>query len=145
MKHVGSFTVKLPITFPCLITGIILNQHPEVLHPQETPNKKDEPLTFNKKLFVETHVLDILVTKYQGETTGGNSSLVFKATRKDALLELMEVSKILQEIIAASIIRKRNVDELIKMLTKEKDIKDEEKANSEEEEQYASDEEICSS
>lgn len=48
MKHVDYFAVNIPITFPCLLTRIILNQHPEVLHPQEIPNKKVRPLTLDK-------------------------------------------------------------------------------------------------
>lgn len=39
----------------------------------------------------------------------------------------MEVSNNLQETITASTIRKRNVNELMKMMTKEKDVEDEEK------------------
>lgn len=73
MKHFGSFFVNMPIGFLDLITRMILNQHPEVLHPQETPIKKDGPLTFTKKLFVGTHVPDI-VEKHQGQTAGGSSS-----------------------------------------------------------------------
>ena len=33
MKNVDSFTVKKLITFQCLLTRIILNNHPKVLHP----------------------------------------------------------------------------------------------------------------
>ena len=112
-----------------------MNQHPEVLHPQETPNKKVGPLTLDKKLFVGTHVPNIMVTNHQGQTTGGNSYLVSKAARKDVLLDPMEVPKALQETIIVSTTRKRNMDGLIKMLTKEKEVEDEEKDNSEEEEE----------
>lgn len=79
-------------------------------------------------------------TKHQGQSVGGNSSTISKATIKYVFLELMEVSRALQEIITTSTTRKRNVNGLIKMLTQEKDVKDEEKANSEEEEHFASDE-----
>ncbi|CAI8605947.1 unnamed protein product [Vicia faba] len=70
----------------------------------------------------------------------GNSSPVTKSTRKDVLLELMEVSKAMQETLNASTIRKRNVDRLIKMWTKEKYIEEEEEFDSEEEEKLASEE-----
>lgn len=43
MKHVDTFPVKLPIAFPCLIPGIILKQHPKILHPQDSPHKKVGP------------------------------------------------------------------------------------------------------
>lgn len=147
MKHDGFFVVKPPITFPCLITGIILNQHFEVLLPQETPNKKFGPLTLDKKLFAGTYIPYIVVTKHQGHTAGGNYFHVSKATIKDVLFDVMEVSNSRQDTFTASTIRKRNVDRLIKMLIKEKDVEDEEKANNQEkeEEQFASDEKDGSS
>lgn len=86
-----------------------------------------------------THVPDIEV-KNQGQTSSGNSSLVSKSIRKDVLLELMEVSKALQETIYTSTIRKRNVDGLIKMLPKEKEA-DAEEYDSEEEEEICNEEE----
>lgn len=60
------------------------------------------------------------MVKHHVQTTGGNSYPVSKATRNDVLLELMEVLKALQETITASTIKKRHVDELIKMLSNEK-------------------------
>lgn len=60
--------------------------------------------------------------------------------KKDVLIELMEVLKALQETITIITIRKRSVDSLIKMMTKEKES-EEVKADSEEEEAYASDSE----
>lgn len=72
--------------------------------------------------------------------SGGNSSPVSNASKKDALCEIVEVSKALQQIITTSTIRKRNADRLIKLLTKEKEAKEEE-ANNEEEEQSSSDSE----
>ncbi|XP_050909854.1 uncharacterized protein LOC127123693 [Lathyrus oleraceus] len=73
MKHVDSCAVILLKAFPCLLTRIILNQYPEVLHPQETPNKKVESLTLDKKMFVGTHLPYIMV-KHKGHNDGGNSS-----------------------------------------------------------------------
>jgi hypothetical protein len=35
MKHVETFAIKLPIAFPTLITGMILNQHPYIMHKGE--------------------------------------------------------------------------------------------------------------
>lgn len=93
-------------------------------------NKKPLPLTLNKKLIVGTHVLDIMV-KHHGQTVGGISSPTSKATRKDVLSELMEVSKALQETITPSTIKKRSVDGLIKILTKENDVEDEDKVDTE--------------
>lgn len=145
MNHDDSFVMKLPITFPFLITRIILNQHHEVVHPEEGQYKNVGPFTLDYKMFVGTHVLGIIMTKHQGQVANGNSSPIFKATRKDVLLKLMEVSKDLQETNMASTIRKRNVDELIKMLTKEKEAEEEEEADSEEEDRSASEEDEESS
>lgn len=69
-----------------------------------------------------THIPKVMV-KHQGKSY----SPISKSMRKDVLLELMEVSNNLQETITASTIRKRNVNELMKMMTKEKDVEDEEK------------------
>ena len=87
-----------------------------------------------------TLVSDIVVTKHQGQTIGGNFSLVSKATRKDVLLEVIKVSKALQETITASTIKKRIVDGLIKMLSKEEKV-EEDKSVCEEEEETTSDNE----
>lgn len=88
------------------------------MHTVEAPNKKAGALTLDYMLFIGTRVPDIIVTKYQGEVIGGKYSPVSKATRKDVLLELIKVSKALQETIITSTTRKRNVDGLIKMLNK---------------------------
>lgn len=66
MKHAGLFEVKLSVDFPCLITRIIFKLHLEFFHPQETPSKKVGPLTLERKLFVGTHVQDIMV-KHHGQ------------------------------------------------------------------------------
>lgn len=119
MKHADSFAVKLPIAFPYILTRIVLNQHPEVFHPQDTL-KKVWPLTLDKKLFVGIHVPNIMV-KYQGQSASENSSPISKATIKYVLLGLIEVSKYLQETIISSTIRKRNFDGLIIMFSKKKE------------------------
>lgn len=78
-----------------------------------------------------------MVTKHKCQAAGGNSSLVSKGTLRDVLLELMEVSKALQETITVSTIRKRNMDDLIKMMTKKKEV-GEEDADTEEEKEITS-------
>ncbi|KAI5422651.1 hypothetical protein KIW84_045907 [Lathyrus oleraceus] len=79
----------------------------------------------------------IMVTKHKCQAAGGNSSLVSKGTLRDVLLELMEVTKALQETITVSTIRKRNMDDLIKMMTMKKEA-GEEDADSEEEKETTS-------
>ncbi|KAI5427904.1 hypothetical protein KIW84_033073 [Lathyrus oleraceus] len=140
LEHDAYFNVKLPITLHFLLNGIILNQHPEVVNPKEAQSKKAVPLTYDYKLFIQTHVPYIVVTKYQDRYVVGNSSTLSKSTKKDVFLELMQVSKAIQETITTSTIRKKNMDNLIKMLTMEKEIEKEEEVGSEEEEEIASEE-----
>lgn len=60
MKHVDSFPMKLPIAFPCLLTGIILSQYPEVMCFRRSSIQKCRALTLNYRLFVGTRVPDII-------------------------------------------------------------------------------------
>ncbi|KAI5421847.1 hypothetical protein KIW84_045330 [Lathyrus oleraceus] len=105
-----------------VMKSIILSQHPEVVHPEEAQSKKAVSLTFDYKLFVGIHVLYILVTKYQDQSVVGNSYQLSKSTKKDVFLELMEVSKALQETFDVSTIRKKNMDNFIKMMTMEMEV-----------------------
>jgi hypothetical protein len=111
MKHADSFAVKLPIVFPCLITGIILNQHPDILQPEEVQSKKPFSLSFDYKLFAGSHVPDIVISKAQD--TDETSSSITKASKDIVLKELMEVSAALGETIRTSTIRKKKVGALI--------------------------------
>ncbi|XP_057416161.1 uncharacterized protein LOC130710807 [Lotus japonicus] len=47
MKHAETFAVRLPIGFPCLICGIILSQHPQILRDDEVPSQKASLLTID--------------------------------------------------------------------------------------------------
>ncbi|XP_050890320.1 uncharacterized protein LOC127095714 [Lathyrus oleraceus] len=67
LKHAGSFSVKGPIAFPSLICGIVLNQFPNILTENDSVKKRDSPISFNHKLFLGTHVPDIVMTI--GETS----------------------------------------------------------------------------
>ncbi|XP_050889391.1 uncharacterized protein LOC127094627 [Lathyrus oleraceus] len=62
LKHAGSFSVKGPIAFPSLICGIVLNQFPNILTENDSVKKRDNPMSFNHKLFLGTHVPDIVMT-----------------------------------------------------------------------------------
>ncbi|XP_050885988.1 uncharacterized protein LOC127091400 [Lathyrus oleraceus] len=66
LKHAGSFSVKGPIAFPSLICGIVLNQFPNILTENDSVKKRDNPMSFNHRLFLGTHVPDIVMTT--GET-----------------------------------------------------------------------------
>src|ERR1044072_2484171 len=51
MKHGDTFAVKLPIPFPCLLTELILTQHPDLLRANEKEAPKNKPLNFDYRLF----------------------------------------------------------------------------------------------
>ncbi|KAK2397005.1 hypothetical protein P8452_18147 [Trifolium repens] len=117
MKHAETYAVKLPIAFPCLITGMILRQYPNILYPDEAPTKKPQVLSFDYKLFVGTHVPDIVFPKMK-ETAEASGSMP-RTNKEDVLAELMQISKTLEQTIKTSTARKTHVDNLIKSIMEE--------------------------
>ncbi|XP_050889406.1 uncharacterized protein LOC127094641 [Lathyrus oleraceus] len=67
LKHAGSFSVKGPIAFLSLICGIVLNQFPNILTENDSVKKRDNPMSFNHKFFLGTHVSNVVMTT--GETS----------------------------------------------------------------------------
>lgn len=116
IKHVGLFIVKIPIAFICLISGIILKQHPDIVNRGDIKSKRNVPLSFYKKLFIGTHVLDMVMPKHKGQIIGGNSSPIAKHTMTNVLLVLKETSTDLQDTITSCSLRKQEVDELINLI-----------------------------
>ncbi|XP_057443950.1 uncharacterized protein LOC130736120 [Lotus japonicus] len=116
MKHAETFVVKLPIGFPCLLCGIILSQHPQILFADEVPSKKASLLTIDYRLLAGAHVSDVagLAEMTQGEGTSSQK------TPGAPIDELIAVSKMLQDTITSCTLRKKNVDTLIMQLTKGK-------------------------
>ncbi|KAK2442881.1 hypothetical protein QL285_014030 [Trifolium repens] len=51
VEHGKSWAMKLIISVPTIICGIILDQHPNILLPEDLPCKRDSPLTLSYKLF----------------------------------------------------------------------------------------------
>ncbi|KAK2389857.1 hypothetical protein QL285_063419 [Trifolium repens] len=117
MKHADTYAVKLPIAFPCLITGMILRQYPNILYPDEAPTKKPQVLSFDYKLFAGTHVPDIVFPKMK-EAAEASGSMP-RANKEDVLAELMQISKTLEQTIKTSTARKNHVDNLIKSIMEE--------------------------
>ncbi|XP_050920360.1 uncharacterized protein LOC127137995 [Lathyrus oleraceus] len=100
LKHAGSFSVKGPIAFPSLICGIILNQFPNILTENDSVKKRDNPMSFNHKLFLGTHVPDIVMTS-------GQTSRVSNQPGKAAVIALLKET--CRELEA----RKLNLEKLI--------------------------------
>ncbi|KAK2368216.1 hypothetical protein QL285_081425 [Trifolium repens] len=61
VEHGKSWAMKLVISFPTIICGIILDQHPNILLPEDVPCKRDSPMTLSYKLFEGKHAADIIV------------------------------------------------------------------------------------
>ncbi|XP_050902848.1 uncharacterized protein LOC127115311 [Lathyrus oleraceus] len=62
IKHASTNAVKLPIAFPSMIYGIILNQHPGIICSNDLPSRKKLALSVHYKLFEGSHVEDIVMT-----------------------------------------------------------------------------------
>ncbi|WJX66241.1 hypothetical protein P8452_50816 [Trifolium repens] len=61
VEHGKSWAIKLVIGFPTLICDIILDQHPNILVPEDTPCKRESPMSLSYKLFEGKHVADIVL------------------------------------------------------------------------------------
>ncbi|KAK2366899.1 hypothetical protein QL285_080233 [Trifolium repens] len=61
VEHGKSWAVKLVTAFTTIICGIILDQHPNILLPEDVPCKRDSPMTLSYKLFEGKHAADIIV------------------------------------------------------------------------------------
>ncbi|XP_050878481.1 uncharacterized protein LOC127082288 [Lathyrus oleraceus] len=103
VAHAGSFSVKGPIAFPSLICGIVLNQFPNILIENDSVKKRDNPLSFNHKLFLGTHVPDIAMA------TGETSSISNQPGKAAVIAMLKEMFKELEA-------RKVNLEKLISKL-----------------------------
>ncbi|XP_057418393.1 uncharacterized protein LOC130712583 [Lotus japonicus] len=84
LKPAETCAVKLPISFPSLITEIILQQHPKIVRDDGVAISKGAPITLNHRLFFGPHVLDITVPSSRTSA----STLVAKSGRKAIIDEL---------------------------------------------------------
>ncbi|XP_057426114.1 uncharacterized protein LOC130719508 [Lotus japonicus] len=106
----------MPILFPCLLSELIVKQHPHVVRVDEPQGKRPMLLKFDYRLFAGTHVPDIVLSAVKGSASTNGTQAVGASTY-DVLAELRDVSKSLDVTIQACKIRKRNVDKLIKAMT----------------------------
>ncbi|XP_057444278.1 uncharacterized protein LOC130736465 [Lotus japonicus] len=117
LKHADTCAVKLPISFPSLLTEIILQQHPQIIRADEVPLPKGVPITLDQGLFMEPRVIDIVVSFSRTSAPVP----VSESSTKVIIAELMAVSKALQETIRISTARKLKVDALLLKLQEEED------------------------
>ncbi|XP_050920501.1 uncharacterized protein LOC127138146 [Lathyrus oleraceus] len=91
IKHETTNAVKLPIAFPYMICGIILNQHPSILCSNDLPSRRKPALSVHYKLFEGSHVEDIILT----------SAMKRPTSKVGTIVELKETCKELGEGIRA--------------------------------------------
>ncbi|XP_050876854.1 uncharacterized protein LOC127080583 [Lathyrus oleraceus] len=113
MKHAPSFVVKMLITFPSLICGVILSQHPSIFLSYDSVCKRDPPLSLYYRLFTRKHVPDIVMTYGQKPFRS--------TTRAGILADLKDTYKTLDETIKVCIERKSSLEILIKALSEEEE------------------------
>ncbi|XP_057453999.1 uncharacterized protein LOC130745652 [Lotus japonicus] len=115
LKHADTCAVKLPISFPSLLTEIILQQHPQIIRADEVHLPKGVPITLDQRLFMVPHVIDIALPFSRTSTPAP----VSESSTKAIIAELMDVSKALHETIRISTARKLKVDALLLKLQEE--------------------------
>ncbi|XP_058733009.1 uncharacterized protein LOC131604594 [Vicia villosa] len=103
MKHAGSFSIKGPIAFPSLLSGIILDQYPNILNEHDVVCKRESPLAFHYKLFKGKHVPDIVMTSAE-------------TSKSEASVSKAEVIAILKETCKELEARKMSLEQMIRTL-----------------------------
>ncbi|XP_057443955.1 uncharacterized protein LOC130736125 [Lotus japonicus] len=130
LKHAETCAVKLPISFPSLLTAIILKQHPDILRMDDVVVSKGAPITLDHRLFLDPHVLDIDMSSRR---TSIPVSMYASGT-KIVIAKLEDLSKELQESIKITTERKLKVDALLLKLKGEACHEDEPRGAAVEEE-----------
>ncbi|XP_057418703.1 uncharacterized protein LOC130712903 [Lotus japonicus] len=115
LKHAETCAVKLPISFPSLLTAIILKQHPDILRMDDVAFPKGTPITLDHHLFLDPHVLDIDMPSHM---TSIPVSMYASGTQS-VIAELEDLSKELQVSIKVTTERKLKVDALLLNLKEE--------------------------
>ncbi|XP_050895740.1 uncharacterized protein LOC127102414 [Lathyrus oleraceus] len=83
INHASTNAVKLSISFPSMICGIILNQHPGIICSNDLPSRRKLALSVHYKLFKGSHVEDIVMT----------SAMKKSASKVGTIAELKETCK----------------------------------------------------
>ncbi|WJX96807.1 hypothetical protein P8452_77963 [Trifolium repens] len=109
-EHGKSWAIKLAVSFPTLICEIILDQHPNILVPEDVPCKRESPMTLSYKLFEGKHAADITVpTK---KATPAENAVSTSMTRKTMILTMEATVRALDE-------QKSELEKVIAALKKE--------------------------
>ncbi|KAK2448870.1 bromodomain-containing protein [Trifolium repens] len=110
VEHGKSWAIKLAVSFPTLICEIILDQHPNILVPEDVPCKREPPMTLSYKLFEGKHAADITVpTK---KTIPVENVASTSMTRKSMILTMEATVRALDE-------QKSELEKVIATLKKE--------------------------
>lgn len=99
------------IAFPSLICGVILSQIPDILVSSDVVSKMESLLSLRYRLFVGTHVPNIIVTF--GKDDANSTS------REGIIGELQDTCKALDETIRSSTEKKIRLESLVKALYEE--------------------------
>ncbi|KAK2403694.1 hypothetical protein QL285_053107 [Trifolium repens] len=89
VEHGKSWAIKLVIGFPTLISDIILDQHPNILVPEDTPCKRESPMSLSYKLFEGKHAADIVLP---AKKVVPQESVVSTTMNKKAMIITMEAA-----------------------------------------------------
>jgi len=106
----------MSITFPSIICGVILSQQPGMLVSVNVVCKRESSPSLHYRLFVGTHVSDIVVTS--GKEAGSS------ICKEWIITELKEVSIALKETIKSRTERKISIDNLFLTLSTRKEDED---------------------
>ncbi|KAK2421808.1 hypothetical protein QL285_032396 [Trifolium repens] len=110
IEHGKSWAIKLAVSFPSLICEIILDQHPNILLPEDVPCKRESPMTLSYKLFEGKHAADITVPPKK--TTPVENVASTSMTRKTMIISMEAAVRALDE-------QKFELEKVISALKKE--------------------------
>ncbi|XP_058771357.1 uncharacterized protein LOC131644781 [Vicia villosa] len=99
MKHVGTSATKMPIAFPSLICGIILNQYPGILKAKESVCKRESALSFHHKLLQRSDDMTSAGTSQTSKSVSKSSLIAeLKETCKELDNRKMKLEKLIQSL-----------------------------------------------
>ncbi|WJX65115.1 hypothetical protein P8452_49812 [Trifolium repens] len=87
----------LPIAFPTLLTGIILDQQPGILSAADVTKKRESPLTLHFKLFESRHVADLVGASAPTSAPTAASTDTGLMSKKEIVAALKDTCRYLEE------------------------------------------------